>query len=179
MKNYLVLDIVTIILALIGVGMFYGDLFGGGFNWIVTLYFVFLAIGYVIVINRLHLRTKKIMEKLADEMGCEFEDTGNFSLTHYIRCEDVEIKVTLRGSYTPASMHMKLKGNFEEAVLKGTDEQSRILTQKLRNIEKKYGIKVNDAYTSISKAEIIITKYPEDVEVLKEIIADIKNVFRV
>jgi|GEM_PF-4060778 len=179
MKNYLLLDIVTIILALIGVGFFYGDLFGSGFNWIVTLYFVSLAVGYVIVINRLHMRTKEIIKKLAKDMGCQFEDTGNFSLTHYIKCRDMEIKVTLRGSYTPASMHLKFSGNLEEAVLKGNDEYSRRLTKELQEIERKYGIRVNDAYTSSTGGEIIIIKYPEDAEILKKIIQDIREVFRV
>ncbi len=179
MKSYLLLDIITIILALIGVGMFYSDLFWGGFNWIVTLYFVALAIGYMAVIHHLHGKSKEIMRKLAEDMGCDFEDTGDFSLTHYIRCENLEIKMTLRGSYTPASMHLKVKGEFQEASFRGRDKNSQKLTSRLNEIAAKYGMKVNDAYTSFKGAEIIITRYPEDAKILREIIQDILEAFRV
>ncbi len=177
MRAYLLLDIVTIILALIGIGMFYGDLFWGGFNYLAFLYFVILAIGYMWAIHHLHGKSKEIMKKLADRLGCEFEDTGSFSLTHYIRCQDMEIKITLRGSYTPASIHIKISGEFEEALFKGRDEHSRRLTSLLRGLEGHYGIRVNDAYTSSNKAEIIITRYPEDPKVLEEIIHGIISAF--
>ncbi len=176
MKPYLILDITTLILVILGIGIFYNDLIHGNFSWIVTMYFVIIALAYFIVINIINGWAKRIFLDTAKKIGCDFIDSGNFALTHYIKCNDMEIKVNLRGSYTPGSLYIKFRGRFREADIKGNDNNSNKFRKMLQNLQKKYKIKVNDAYISTNIAEMIITKYPYNANTLSKIINDAREI---
>jgi hypothetical protein len=176
MKKYMVLEIITIILVILGFASFYNDLSSGNFNPIITLYFIALAIGYFIVMHILHLGSKERIRKLAELMHCQFLDSGKYALTHKIKCEDVEVEFNLRGSYTPASMHIIVYGNFNEADLRPGAKYSRKFYNKIQRLQEKYRIRVNDAYVARDRAEAIITKFSYDEENLKAIIEEFKSI---
>ncbi len=179
MKPYTVLELTTIILAILGVVYFYHDLASGNFKPIITLYFLLLIVGYFIALNRINSWAKGIFRRAAEKMGCEFQDSGSFALTHTIACEDGEIKVNLRGSYIPASMHLTFHGNFPTQVLGGEDSKSRKFTKRIRRIEDKFGVRVNDAYSDSGIAEAIVTRFPYDADVISELIKEMRSSFRV
>ncbi len=174
--KYLALDIITLILAILGFAYFYGDLISGNFNTLALIYFVILAIGYFGAIHMLHIGTKRLIEKLAEDMNCQFIDSGKYALSHRIKCKDMIIEFNLRGSYTPASIHISMFGNFHEADIRGGDKKSRKFAEKLQRLQKKWRVRVNDAYVSEEKAEAIITKFPYDEEKLKGIIEEFRQI---
>ncbi len=176
MKPYLILDVITLVLVALGIAAFYNDLAHGNFSVIITLYFVIIAVAYFIVINMINNWVKKLFRKVAEKLQCEFLDSGKYSLTHYIRCENMEIKINLRGSYTPASLYLKFYGNFKEADIKGSDKNSRRFISNILDLQRKYRIKVNDAYSSKDVAEMIITKFPYNADILEKIILDANKI---
>ena len=176
MKPYLILDLTTLILVVLGIAAFYNDLIHGNFSMVVTLYFVIIAIAYFITINIINNWAKKIFVRVAEKLKCEFLDSGKYALTHYIRCPNMEIKINLRGSYTPASMYLKLTGNFREADIRGNDKNSKRFISQIQNLQRKYKVKVNDAYISKNVAEMIITKFSYNADVLAKMIEDAKAI---
>ncbi len=176
MNKYNILDIATVILVIIGFAFFYKDLSAGKFNAIITLYFVALAAGYFLVIHFLHLEAKNVMREVAKNMGCQFEDSGKYSLSHKIKCENMEIVVNFRGSYTPASIHITLWGTFHKADVRAGDPSSKKLAQLLRDLERKYRIRVNDAYISKDTAEAIITKFPYNSAKLQSLLTEFREI---
>jgi len=176
MKPYMILEITTLIIVILGIAAFYDNLVHGNFSVIVTLYFVIIAVAYFIVINMLNNWAKNVFKKVADKIQCEFIDSGKYSLTHYIKCHDMEIKINLRGSYTPASLYLKIVGDFKEADIRGSDENSKRFITNIQNMQSKYRVKVNDAYISKNMAEMIITKFPYDADILAGLIKDAKAI---
>lgn len=178
--KYLALDIITLILAILGFAYFYKDLISGNLNTLALLYFIILAIGYFGIMHLIHIGTKSMIKNLAEDMGCQFVDSGKYALTHHIKCKDMTIEFNLRGSYTPASIHITMFGNFHDADIRSGDKKSRKFAEKLQRLQRKWKIRVNDAYVSSNKAEAIITKFPYDKEKLKNIIEEFRQiVFRV
>ncbi len=176
MKPYLILQLTTLALVVIGIGMFYSDLASGNFNFLVVIYFVIIAIAYVVVINKLNRWARMIFENVAKKLNCKFIETGKYALTHYIKCPDMEIKINLRGSYTPASLYFKFSGNFNQADIRGSDENSLKFISYLQKLQEKYRIKVNDAYISKNVAEMIITKFSYNADILAKMIEDAKAI---
>ena len=176
MKPYLMLELTTLTLVVIGIGIFYTDLASGNFNFLLVIYFVILAIAYFVIINKLNKWAKMVFEKVAKKLNCKFIESGKYALTHYIKCPNIEIKINLRGSYTPASLYFKFSGNFNQADIRGKDKNSLKFISYLQKLQKKYGIKVNDAYISKNVAEMIITKFSYNADILSRMIEDAKTI---
>lgn len=179
MKPYLTLELTTLVFVILGAAYFYDDLVAGNFSIIIVSYFLFIALLYFYLLNRFNNMNKRSIKWALERIGCEFRDMGTFSLTHSARCPDGELMVNLRGSYVPASIRMKFHGKFRVFTLGGDDEESRRITSKLRSLELKYGLRINDAYSDGEIMEMIISRFPFAFTSLGDFIEDVKSILRV
>ena len=178
MKPYLTLEIATLVLVLLGIAYFYTDLISGNFSWFAASYFLILALGYFFVFNRITNRSKEYIKEAVGKMGCEFLDNGAFSLTHRIECDDGDMVLSMRGSYVPSSLYIRLNGDFKPFDLEGSDELSRRISVKLLKLERKYGVRINDAHSSGEELEMIISRLPYKFEGLSDFIEELKSIVR-
>ncbi len=178
MRAYAFLDASLLIFVFLDIAYFYSEISRGHISPIFLLILAIITIAYFIALNLLNERVKQSFRKFAEHHGCKFHDKGHLTLQYEIVCDDWELEGSLRSTYMPDSVHIKFKGKFKEAWMRGKDPLSQKFTEELLKIAIRYGARVNDAYTSHDKGEVLVTRIPTNEKKIFLLLQEIENLFR-
>ena len=174
MRYYTLLDTLLIGGILLTLVIFYPEYSQGNISTGFILSLFAITIIYFVGLHVLNALFKSMFRRLALKLGCEYQDTGRFSLSIYMNCQEMNIHITLRSAYMPDSLHLTIKGKFRKAFYGEKDAKSRNLTETLIALGRRYGIRVNDAILSEKNAQFLFTRIPMKEENLIGIIQNVK-----